>query len=67
MTINVVMNQLLAHQPNYASRPGLCTGLGCEDPLRVVAADIAEEFGLETRVGMHVGSFSVRFSRQNGQ
>jgi hypothetical protein len=99
MTINVAMNQLLAHQPNYASRPGLCTGLGCEDPLRVAAAtltharsddvtattvvgvldhdnaaalealvaDIAEEFGLDARVRMHVGSFSVRFSRQNGQ
>jgi hypothetical protein len=28
-----------------------------------LVGDIAAEFGLETRIRMHVGSFSVRFSR----
>ncbi len=28
-----------------------------------LVAEIAEEFGLESRIGMRVGSFSVRFSR----
>ena len=43
--------------------------LGQDDAKAVEAlvADIADEFGLETRVRMHVGSFSVRFFRQNGQ
>jgi hypothetical protein len=31
--------------------------------LEALVADIAEEFGLESRIRVHVGSFSVRFSR----
>jgi hypothetical protein len=39
--------------------------LGWDDAndVEALVADIAQEFGLETRVRMHVGSFSVRFSR----
>ena len=35
---------------------------GAKD-VEALVADIAEEFGLDTRVRMQVGSFSVRFSR----
>jgi hypothetical protein len=31
--------------------------------VEALVADIGDEFGLETRVRMQVGSFSVRFSR----
>jgi hypothetical protein len=39
--------------------------LGQDDAARFEAlvADIADEFGLETRTKLHVGTFSVRFSR----
>lgn len=39
--------------------------LGLDDAtaFEALVADIAEEFGLETRTQLHVGSFSVRFSR----
>jgi len=51
--------------------PGLITAttfvgvLGLDDAAAVesLVADIAREFGLESRIRMHVGSFSVRFSR----
>jgi len=53
--------------------PGLITAttlvgvLGLDDAAAVesLVADIAREFGLESRIHMHVGSFSVRFSRIN--
>lgn len=39
--------------------------LGQDDvpALEALVADLAEEFGLESRIRVHVGSFSVRFSR----
>ena len=51
--------------------PGVITAttvvcvLGQDDATVVesMVADIADEFGLEARMHMHVGSFSVRFSR----
>jgi hypothetical protein len=43
--------------------------LGRDDAaaFEALVADIAEDFGLETRIQMHVGSFSVRFSRPSHQ
>ena len=37
------------------------------DALEALVADIAEEFGLESRMRVNVGSFSVRFSRMEEQ
>ena len=34
-----------------------------EPDVDALVADIADEFGLEARIRVHVGSFSVRFSR----
>ena len=41
--------------------PASVVHLACEGPLLV--AEIVDEFGFEARVRLHVGSFSVRFSR----
>ena len=41
--------------------------LGADDlaPFRALVATIADEFDLDSRVRLHVGSFSVRFSRRS--
>jgi CheY-like chemotaxis protein len=36
------------------------------DAFRALVRDVSDEYGLEARVKLHVGSYSVRFSRRSG-
>jgi hypothetical protein len=68
-TLRVAAELLCNSQSQEVTATTVVGVLGQDDAaaFETLVADIAEECGLETRIRLHVGSFSVRFSRQNGQ